>query len=59
MSIAFLQDFSLALNDVFLLILDNEVFVDDFHGHQHAETSNKVHSGEPSSTKAFDDFEIV
>jgi hypothetical protein len=57
--IAFLQDPSLALNDILLLILDNEVFVDDLHRHQHAEPSNKVHFGEPASPKAFDDFEIA
>jgi hypothetical protein len=45
---AFLKDFSLILNNILLLILDYELLVDDFHGHQLSISSCEVDFGESS-----------
>jgi hypothetical protein len=50
MTIAFLQDCPFALNDVFLFVLNDKVFIDDFHSHEHAEAPDEVHSGKSTGS---------
>ena len=58
-AIAFLEDGPFALHDSFLLVLKDEVFVDDLHGHEHAESPNKVNFRESTCSEAFDDFKVI
>lgn len=54
-----LQNLSLVLHYIFLLVLQNEGFADDFHCHQFSKASCKVYFGEAASSEAFDDFQSV
>ncbi len=54
-----LQNLSLVLHYIFLLVLQNEGFADDLHRHQFSKASCQVHFGEAASSEAFHDFQCA
>lgn len=53
MSIAFLKDLPLILYNILLLVLEDEAFAYDFHGHQTTVSSREVHLRKTASAQTF------
>lgn len=56
MPTAFLEYLPLIFYYILLLVLNYEVFIDDFHGHQTTVSSCEVHLGKTTSAQTFYDL---